>query len=548
MIKKMPKSITFYMMAGLLLAGAGTVRTEAAETVQAEEQTVLAGETAVDAEETEQTAGAAEEAERTAEEAAEGQEAQTEMAGGGTAETAGEDSAADAEESQVIGELAFAQCEEYINIRSGASTENEVTGKIYNNGSATVLAQEGDWYKIQSGNAVGYVKAEYFATGEAAEEIARAAAYNVAVVHPDELNIRSNPDTEAEAIGVARQSEELEVVDYQGDWMKVALGDDVYGYVNAYYVDYKTYYPTAETLEEEQARLAAENGSGAGEAYAEPEASYEEAEAEDTEPAYAEPEYAEPEAPQTEPVYAEPEYTETEAPQTEPVYTEPVYTEPEYTETEAPQTEPVYTEPEYTETEAPQTEPVYTEPEYTETEAPQTEPVYTEPEYTETEAPQTEPVYTEPEYTETEAPQTEPVYTEPEYTETEPEYTETEAPASSGVGQQIADYAVQFVGNPYQWGGTSLTNGADCSGFAQSVFANFGISLARVAADQSYGGTSVSTDSLLPGDLVFYGSGGIDHVAIYIGGGQIVHAANSSSGIIISSCYYDTPVCARRYW
>ena len=84
---------------------------------------------------------------------------------------------------------------------------------------------------------------------------------------------------------------------------------------------------------------------------------------------------------------------------------------------------------------------------------------------------------------------------------------------------------MQFVGNPYVWGGTSLTSGADCSGFAQSVFANFGIGLSRTAADQSYGGTAVSTDSLQPGDLLFYSNGsGISHVAIYIGGGQMVEA------------------------
>ena len=135
--------------------------------------------------------------------------------------------------------------------------------------------------------------------------------------------------------------------------------------------------------------------------------------------------------------------------------------------------------------------------------------------------------------------------------ETEAPYTEapeTEAPSTSGVGQQIADFAVQYVGNPYVWGGTSLTEGADCSGFVQTVFANFGLYLSRTAESQSYGGTSISLDNLQPGDLLFYNStGSIDHVAIYIGGGQIVHAANSRSGIIISNAYYQTPVCARRY-
>ena len=82
-----------------------------------------------------------------------------------------------------------------------------------------------------------------------------------------------------------------------------------------------------------------------------------------------------------------------------------------------------------------------------------------------------------------------------------------------------------------------------------SVFANFGIGLSRTAESQSYGGTSVDFGSLQPGDLIFYNStGSIDHVAIYIGGGQIVHAANSRKGIIISDAYYQSPVCARRYW
>ena len=267
-----------------------------------------------------------------------------------------------------VGELVFAQCDEYINVRSGANTDSEVTAKIYNNGSATVLAQEGDWFKIESGNAVGYVKAEYFATGAEAEQIAQAVAYNVASVHPEELNIRSGPDEAQDAIGVAHHSDELEVVDYSGDWMKVALGNDVYGYVNAYYVDYKTYYPTAETLEEEQARLAAEQAAaeGADTASADAQGADSMTDQESDEASYEEPEYmeTEPEYVETEPQYTEPEYTESEYTETEPQYTE---TEPQYTETEPQYTE---TEPQYTET-----EPQYTETEYTET----------EPQYTETE-------------------------------------------------------------------------------------------------------------------------------------------------------------------
>ena len=116
--------------------------------------------------------------------------------------------------------------------------------------------------------------------------------------------------------------------------------------------------------------------------------------------------------------------------------------------------------------------------------------------------------------------------------------TETVKQASSGSasGQAVADYAVQFVGNPYVYGGTSLTNGADCSGFVQSVYKNFGYSLSRTAASQAGDGKKVSLDSLQPGDLLFYH--GYGHVAIYIGGGQVVHASNKATGIKISSYDY----------
>ena len=423
-------------------------------------------------------------------------------------------------DTSLVGTLAFAQCEEYINIRESASTDSAVTAKIYNNGSATIEEQDGDWYKIRSGNAEGYVKAEYFVTGEAADAVAQKAAYNVAMVHPTDLNIRSDANEDSEVLATAHEKDELEVVAWDGDWMKVALGGDVYGYVNAYYVDYKTYYPMAETIEEEQARLSAEQKAAEA-------ADYEGSD--DTAETLPEETCEEPtvdDSSDTEEVsYPDDsdETTWTEAPATD----ETVWTE-------APETETSYTEA--SETEAPYTEaPAETEAPYTE--APETEAPYTEAPV-ETEAPETEAPYTEAPV-ETEAPETEAPYTEA---------PETEAPSTSGVGQQIADFAVQYVGNPYVWGGTSLTEGADCSGFVQTVFANFGLYLSRTAESQSYGGTSISLDNLQPGDLLFYNStGSIDHVAIYIGGGQIVHAANSRSGIIISNAYYQTPVCARRY-
>jgi len=123
----------------------------------------------------------------------------------------------------------------------------------------------------------------------------------------------------------------------------------------------------------------------------------------------------------------------------------------------------------------------------------------------------------------------------------------TVSSSGSGTGAQIASFAQKFVGNPYVWGGTSLTRGADCSGFVQSVYKNFGHSLPRTSGSQSTTGTSVSVSNLQPGDLVFYAkNGSVNHVAIYIGGGRVCHASNKRTGITTSNLYYRQPHNARR--
>lgn len=119
------------------------------------------------------------------------------------------------------------------------------------------------------------------------------------------------------------------------------------------------------------------------------------------------------------------------------------------------------------------------------------------------------------------------------------EYTSS----GSGSGSSVVDYATQFVGNPYVWGGTSLTNGADCSGFVQSVYSNFGVSLPRTSYEQQNAGTEVSYADAQPGDLICYGG----HVAIYMGDGKIVHASNSRDGIKVSdNAAYRTILSVRR--
>ena len=117
------------------------------------------------------------------------------------------------------------------------------------------------------------------------------------------------------------------------------------------------------------------------------------------------------------------------------------------------------------------------------------------------------------------------------------------APAGSGTGANVAAFACQFVGNPYVYGGSSLTNGTDCSGFVMSVYNNFGVSLPHSSsADRSVGSAVGSLEEAQPGDIICYSG----HVALYIGNGQIVHASTSRTGIIISNAAYRSILSIRR--
>ena len=117
------------------------------------------------------------------------------------------------------------------------------------------------------------------------------------------------------------------------------------------------------------------------------------------------------------------------------------------------------------------------------------------------------------------------------------------AGGGSASGNAVAQFALQFKGNPYVWGGTSLTNGADCSGFVMSVYKNFGVSLPHSStADRNVGSSVGSLAEAQPGDIICYSG----HVGIYIGGNQIVHASTSKTGIIVSNASYRNILAIRR--
>lgn len=269
--------------------------------------------------------------------------------------------------------IAIARVEDSLNIRQSADSDSSLVGKLRKNGACEVLDMDGEWAHIKSGEVEGYVKAEYLYTGQEAIDLAFDLGQTMAKVNTDSLYVRMEPSTDADYWTKVPAGEELQVLEDQGDWIKVDIdGED--GYVASEYVDVKSELDTAMTL-------------------------------------------------------------------SEALYGEGV----------------------------------------------------------------------------------------------------------TDVRISICDFAKQYVGNRYVWGGTSLTKGADCSGFTLAVYRNFGVSLPHSSRAQANCGTKIKVGDVKPGDLIFYGSGKrINHVAMYIGGGRVVHASNARTGITISNMYYRSPVSAAR--
>lgn len=345
-------------------------------------------------------------------------------------------------ETTIYDTIAISQVDNYVNVRSAASTDSEIVGKIYNNCSATIVENDGEWYKIQSGNVQGYINSKYFATGEAAKQIALQVGKVYATVNTQTLNVREGQGTDTRKLTLLPEGGVFDVEQYGDGWVYLNVDGDIKGWVSQEFVDISVKFDTAVTLEEEQAMLAekqrlAEEAAAAEKAAKEAQAAADKQAAAKKQAASSQQSSSQQSAPQQ----------------------------------SAPQQSAGSDDSSY-----------------------------------------------------------------------------QESGSASATRSAVVAYALQFVGNPYVYGGSSLTDGTDCSGFTMSVYAHFGYGLPHSSGSQSGCGRSVSLDSLQPGDLLFYtnGGSGIGHVALYIGGGQVVHASTPNTGIKVSGAFYRSPVAARR--
>ena len=526
-------------------------------------------------------------------------------------ETAQSETASQTEvDNSMVGTTGFALCDGQINVRASGDTDGEIVGVLNNKNAVQIEdVDENGWYKIKSGNVEGYVAGQYIATGSDAQQIAATSGYTTAEVGAKVLNVRAEKSTDSDVVATATQSDSLEVVQDDGDWLKVCIDHDTYGWVSADYVYASTAYSSGMTVAEESESTAQSEAQAAA---ADSQASNEgvaAAEVVSTDAAPSETAPADVSSASSDDSSSDVTYTDTSTASTsesdalyqaylaaQDAAMHPVSEEDakqkadaavsayqaylqsigvsdgtsQTTDSQASQSTDQSTDtssqPAETAVSSVGTDADALYQAYLQAQDAANHPTDEADAQAKADAAiaayqaylnaigsgstssQTQETTAETSAQETTAETSAPETSAPETT-AETSAPETEAQQTSSLGAQIASYATQFVGNPYVYGGASLTDGADCSGFTMAVFSHFGISLPHNAAAQSGCGTQVSLSDIQPGDLLFYDNGGgIGHVTIYIGNGQVCHASNERTGITISSISYRNPVCAVRAW
>ena len=453
-------------------------------------------------------------------------------------------------DTSMVNTTGFAMAEDRVNVRAAGYAEADVVGTLSNHDSVYIeeVTQDG-WYKIRSGNVEGYVAGYLIATGDEAQAIASETAYTYAQVGAESLNVRAGASEDSEVVDMVGPTSDLEVVEDLGNWVKVVTENGVYGYVSADYVSTETVYPTGETVQEQSEREEAEYLAAVAKQEAEAAAA-----AAAAAQAQADAEAALRASMSSEVLALYEAYLAAQEAAMHPVDEADAAAKAQAaidaynayiaacngTGTTPQPAQTADTTQSSTDDDEEYVDVTDDDEEYVDVSDDEEDDEYVD-------AAEDDEEYAEDEEDEEDDGEEEDMYLDA--AEEGEEDTSTASADSSSLGAQIAAYATQFVGNPYVYGGASLTGGADCSGFTMAVFANFGIGLPHNAAAQSGCGRSVSLNDLQPGDLLFYDNGGgIGHVTLYIGGGQVVHASSPETGIKISAYNYRNPVCAVRCW
>ncbi len=343
--------------------------------------------------------------------------------------------------------LGISIANDYVNIRKEPNTESEIVGKLYRGCATDILETEGEWVKIHSGKVDGYIKAEYLAIGTEAEGLIEESSTKYATINAETLFVREGQGKDTKIINMVPFGERYYIIKEYDEWAEIMIDDAETGFVSKDHIKVDVEFNYAVSIEEEKAKLAAE------EAAKQAEIERLEALAKEQEAARAE------------------------------------------------------------------------------------------------EAARKAEAQRQAEAAQKAAQNSSQNSSSSKNTKETPKEEKKPSSGGSGNGQKVADYGVNFVGNPYVYGGESLTNGTDCSGFTQSIYAHFGYNIRRTSAEQSQSaGRAVDISERQPGDLIFYGNskGSINHVAIYIGNDKIVHASNARDGIKISNYRYRTPYIVRR--
>lgn len=379
--------------------------------------------------------------------------------------------------------IAVSQVSDYVNIREQATTNSKIVGKIYNNCAATILetveGEGGSWYRIQSGSVNGFIKSQYFITGQEAETLAQSIGREFVTVSVDNLRLREEPNLTSNVLTMVSSGSRYVVQGDEGDFYKVEVDADLIGYIAKSYCKVEVEFDQAVSLEEERQKLEeeAQRKRDAQTAIANLEQTIKVEENKDVI------------------IPANPAQSDDSA-----ITSAPSANTAQNSQAQSPSSGQNSSD----------SKSAASAPGKTNSSNSSSQIGSSGPSSGTVSSPVAGPG--------------------------------SSAAVVSATRTAIVAYAKQFLGNPYVYGGTSLTNGADCSGFTQSVFAHFGITIGRSSRDQAAKGKEISMSAIQPGDLLFYASGSyINHVAIYIGDGKIIHSSNPTTGITITKYNYRTP-------